>query len=202
MTTSAANCWTRQPVGNLTAAQLLAMSLRIPAYGTLHPVAVSTLKLTPPVNPATGKRPKNKPTITHVVRDNNWGIEVTEKIESGATLADISHRFLGGMTKEEIDSKDCIIVTCMLNAPNGMRQLDEGEMSGMGAEMVGLCQRLLQHKRGAADIGGDGELWGFNEFWDPMVQPLLLICRSHGIPAIDGTRYFRNLEREEGGGTS
>ena len=163
---------------------MLAKALRVPAYGSIHLVADSTLKLTPLINTVTGKRPRGKPTITHVVRDNNYGMEVAEHIESGATLSDISHKFLGSMTKEQVDSKDCTIVVCMLNAPSGMRQLNDAEMSGMGAEMVGLCQRLLGHKRAAVIIGGNAELWSFSDLWDPMVQKLLLICRSHGMPAL------------------
>ena len=43
----AANNWTRQAGGNLTGAQLLAKSLRVPPYGNIHLVADSTLRLTP-----------------------------------------------------------------------------------------------------------------------------------------------------------
>ena len=119
------SCWTKQPNGNLTAAQVPANTLRVPAYASLHLVADSTLKLSPLRNPATGKIPKGKPTVSHIARGNNWGMTVTEHIESGATLHDISHRFLGPMTKEQIDAKDCTIVVCMLNAPDGMRQLND-----------------------------------------------------------------------------
>ena len=111
---------------------MLAKALRVPPYGSIHLVADSTLKMAPHVNPETGRRPKSKPTISYYVRDNNWGTVVSEHIESGATLQDLSLRFLGALTKEQIDSRDCTICVCMLNAPNGMRQLSQAEMSGMG----------------------------------------------------------------------
>ena len=180
----------------------MARSLRVPPYGNVHLVADSTLKLTPPTNPETGRRPKNKPTATHYVRDNNWGTELSEQISSGATLEDLSLRFLGVLTQEQIDSKDCTICVCMLNAPNGARQLISAGRSGMGAHVVELCQRLLLHKRAAIMLGGCAELCGFNDHWDPMVKTRIYMCRAHGIPTIDGAHYFRNLEREGGGGTS
>ena len=124
---------------------------------------------------------------------------VTEHIESGATLHDISHRFLGPMTQEQIDAKDCTIVVCMLNAPNGARQFNLGEMSGTGEEMVTLCQRLLGHKRAAVIVGGDADLWSFDDTWNPMVKKLIHICRAFGIPAIDGVHYFRGLDKSGDG---
>ena len=85
---------------------MLAKALRVPPYGSIHLVADATLKMTPPANPETGMRPRSRPTITYYVRDNNYGIEVSEQIQSGATLEDISLRFLGSLTKEQVDSKD------------------------------------------------------------------------------------------------
>ena len=58
-----------------------------------------------------GAKAKGKAvTITHHVRNVNWGTTVTEDIVSGATMHDITHKQLGTMTQEAIDAIDCTIV--------------------------------------------------------------------------------------------
>ena len=57
------------------------------------------------------KKAKGKAvTITHHVRNANWGTTVTEDIVPGATLHDITHKQLGAMAQEAIDAIDCTIV--------------------------------------------------------------------------------------------
>ena len=71
-------------------------------------------------------------------------------------------------------------------------------MSGIGVHVVELCRKLLLHKRGAIILGGSAELWGFDVAWSDMVRKAILICRAHGILAIDGTRYFRRMTLQPG----
>ncbi len=109
-------------------------------------------------------------TITHRVRNDNWGVHVTESIVSGATVQDITRNQLGSMSKETIDAIDCIILVCMPNARQGQQAFDFKEMSGIGVHIIELCRQLLTHKRAAVILGGDAELWGFDEDWNAMVK--------------------------------
>ena len=137
-------------------------------------------------------------TVTHKVRDDNYGITVTEHIESGARIQDmILH--LQNLSDEQIASFDCTIVVCMFNARANQRQLDCSEMSGMSSLVITLCALLGKHKRAAIIMGGSAALWQFSEEWDSMVQKNVAISRVSGIMTIDGTRYFEEMLQVPGG---
>ncbi len=44
-------------------------------------------------------------------------------------------------------------------------------------------------------VGGDGPLWGMSDDWDVMVKQLILVARSQGAMAIDGTKYYRRMKK-------
>ena len=115
-------------------------------------------------------------------------------------MQDITHKQLGTMTPEVIDALDCTIVVCMINAKEGQQLLTFSEMSGIGVHVIELCRKLLRHKRGGIILGGSADLWSFDPAWDVMVKKAILICRAHGILAIDGAHYFRRMQLQPGGG--
>jgi hypothetical protein len=137
-------------------------------------------------------------TVSHKVRNDNYGITVTEHIESGARIEDmILH--LQSLTDEQIASFDCTVVVCMFNARLNQRQLDYSEVSGLGALVITLCALLGKHKRAAIIMGGSAALWQFSEDWDSMVQKNVALSRVSGIMTTDGTKYFQEMYQNPGG---
>ncbi len=138
--------------------------------------------------------PLSETHLTHKVRDDNYGITVTEHIESGARIENMIFH-LQTLSDEQIASFDCTIVVCMFNARANQRQLDCSEMSGMSSLVITLCALLGKHKRAAIIMGGSAALWQFSEEWDAMVQKNVAISRVSGIMTIDGTRYFEEMRQ-------
>ncbi len=111
--------------GALSGPQALSKALRVPPYGTLHPVADG--------DPATGEKKKgNAVTVTHHVRNASCGYIVTEDIVPGATVPDITHKQLGPMTQEASDAIAFTSVVRMVNAKERQQQFTFFEMSGIG----------------------------------------------------------------------
>ena len=133
-----------------------------------------------------------------VYRHNNWNHNVTSGIVCGAQLQDITND-LAKMSRETIESLDCTIVVCMLNAPPNREMLSFEEMNGIGIHINALCAQLQKHKRAAIIIGGAADLWRFPPQWDQMVEKCVSMCRAHGIPTIDGVHDFRRMEIQEHG---
>ena len=117
---------------------------------------------------------------------------------SGATIEDITSE-LSKLTNEQIEDFDVTIVVCMLNAKSGQSQLSFAEMNGVGAHINALCTQLLRHKRPAIILGGNAQLWSFDEKWDGFVAKSIAMCRAFGIPTIDGVHYFEQFQLQEGG---
>ena len=185
--------------GTMTGSQALGVALRVPPTCAIHLASDSTLKMYPVGNPLTGEKVRGKAvTVSHLVRNANWNIDFTESIVSGATLQEISER-LGTMSTSVIEALGCTIVVCMINAKSGQNRLSTEEVSGLGSHLIDLCHKLLKHKRDALIFGGSAELWGFDDNWDDMVRKAVLMCRASGIPTIDGTHYFRQMELQPQG---
>jgi hypothetical protein len=165
--------------------------LRIPPNGTIHIISDSTLKLYPNSS-VPGGLGGNTVTVTHRVRDANYGVRITEHVTSGARIQEmIVH--LRSLTNDQVASFDCTILVCMFNAVNNQRQLDYAEASGMSSLVIELCALLNRHKRAAIIMGGSAALWQFSEEWDSMVQKNVALSRVSGIMTINGTRYFEEL---------
>ena len=169
----------------------MAIALRVPPNCAIHFASDSTLGFYPK---SKGKRTPMDGTYRH----HNWGQIVRSNIVCGAQLQDITSD-LSRMSETVIESLDCTIVVCMLNAPPNQAMLTFEEMNGIGSHINDLCAQLLRHKRAAIIIGGSADLWRFPPQWDQMVAKCVSMCRAHGIPTIDGTHYFRRMELQEHG---
>ena len=181
----------------LRPSQIAAQALRVPPNGTIHIVSDSTLKVYPHHTLPGGIRAKAV-TVSHKVRNDNYGITVTECIESGARIQDMI-RHLRDMSDEKVGAFDCTIVVCMFNAKPSQQQLGYDEMSGMSSFVIELCNQLGRHKCAALIMGGSASLWRFSEEWDRMVQKNVAISRVQGIMTIDGTRYFEEMQQVPNG---
>ena len=115
---------------------------------------------------------------------------------SGDTLNDIVPNQL---PTEDVESYDMTLVVCMLNVFEGEAIAAFSETSALRSELPELCRRLRQHRRPVVILGGSADLWGFDPRWDLMVAKAILICRSLGIQAVDGVRYFRQMQRMPSG---
>ena len=177
--------------GQLRRPQLLAQALRVSPTGTLHIVGDFTLKLYPIPN-SLGKKEGTAVAISHRVRNDNYGIWVTEDISAGAA-AQVMTRSLSRMDAATIDAIDVTVVVCMLNAKQGQQQLPFEEMSGIGVHLIELCRQLQRHKRAAIFLGGKARLWRFDEACGIMVTKSILICRAHGVMCIDGFKFFKEM---------
>ncbi len=136
--------------------------------------------------------------ISHRVRDDNYGMWATRDIAAGAAVQDTT-RSLSRMDAATIDAIDATVVVCMLNAKQDQQQLSFEEMSGIGVHLIELCRQLQRHKRAAIFLGGKARLWRFDEAWGNMVTKSILICRAHGVMAIDGYKCFKEMEQQDGG---
>ena len=105
---------------------------------------------------------------------------------------------MSNQTDAEVDTFDCTIVVCNLNADKNRTQLSFDEMNGIGIHVYNLCKQCMRHKRAGLVIGGSAALWGFDLKWDKMVKKCQIIARECGVPCIDGSHYYERWSRDVG----
>ena len=102
-------------------------------------------------------------------------------------------------TAEDIDRCDVTLIVCMLSDVVGDDVNGFSETSTVGNDLRDLCTRLSRFRRHNLIIGAAADIWGFAIGWDAMVEKMVMMARSLGIPTIAGQRKFAEFEKEEDG---
>ena len=109
----------------------------------------------------------------------------------GCKLSDMTLILLGIPPEARADYDHTLVVTMF----NGKSKQYSKETSQIGVQILQLCEALKEHRRPLVVLGGNGDLWGYDEAWGKFVQKALLICHSQGIPAIDGVDSLANIPK-------
>ena len=95
--------------------------------------------------------------------------------------------------KEVIESYGVTLFVTMLNGIPGTAEVSDflfSEQSALGVQLLDLCRRLREHKRGVVCLAGRAVRWRLPPSWDNVARKAIMICRSQGVPCIDGDAYF------------
>jgi hypothetical protein len=128
-----------------------------------------------------------------LLHDNFPGYWVDQScIAGGATCKTITDKL--PRAPEIIAWDDVTLCFCMLNAVKGDMISKFSEKSTLGQEVIELCNRLDEFHRPMRCIGGASDHWKYNNpGWDALVDKMVSIARSMGIPTITGERHLKYL---------
>ena len=127
--------------------------------------------------------------------------EITEIVWCGASLRTLLNQHMPH-EKELVESFDVTLFVTVLNGIPGTAEADKflfSEESALGAQLLHLCRRLKEHKRGVVRLAGRAVRWKLPPSWDNVARKAIMICRSQGVPCSDGDAYFALLTHTKDG---
>jgi hypothetical protein len=127
------------------------------------------------------------------VKGKYQSYERTEVVCCGASLRTSLTQHMPH-EKELVESFDVTLSVTMLNGIPGTDDVDKflfSEESALGAQLLHLCRRLREHKRAVVCLAGRAVRWTLPPSWDNVARKAVMICRSQGVPCIDGMLALR-----------
>ncbi len=104
--------------------------------------------------------------------------------------------------REVVESFVVALFVTMLNGVPGTAEVNDflfSEQSALGAQLLDLCRRLKEHKRGVVCLAGRAKRWRLPPSWGNVARKAIMIVILRASPRIDGDAYFELMAHTKDG---